>query len=210
MPKEMFWNIPEEKRTRFLDTAMTEFTTKSFEQVSVNSIIKKANISRGSFYTYFENLESLFKYIFMESVKKERVLHAKKILKNIDGDVFEFIRQLFKYDYDAFSEKGRYSLFRNYVHYIQTVKKGSIKEYIIEFILSEISESYDIHSIFDLKSMNITFEKFLDLLEIIVLIMLNTFLKAENENLNKEQAIELFNNRLNFLEFGLRKEDKKC
>jgi AcrR family transcriptional regulator len=42
MPKQMFLNIKEDKRQRFLDAAMSEFTSKSFEQVSVNSIIKKS------------------------------------------------------------------------------------------------------------------------------------------------------------------------
>ena len=76
MPKQMFLNIKEDKRQRFLDAAMSEFTSKSFEQVSVNSIIKKVGISRGSFYTYFDDLESLFNYLF-QSVKEERFKYAK-------------------------------------------------------------------------------------------------------------------------------------
>ncbi|MBU1019937.1 MAG: TetR/AcrR family transcriptional regulator, partial [Firmicutes bacterium] len=72
MPKQMFYNIPVEKQQMFIEAAMEEFTTKSFELVSVNSIIKKANISRGSFYTYFTDLDELFNYIF-ETVKTERL-----------------------------------------------------------------------------------------------------------------------------------------
>ena len=55
MPKDMFNHIPKEKQEMFLNVAIEEFTMKSFEQVSVNSIVKTAGISRGSFYTYFEN-----------------------------------------------------------------------------------------------------------------------------------------------------------
>jgi AcrR family transcriptional regulator len=65
MPKKMFYKIPVEKQEMFINAAIDEFTSKSFENTSVNSIIKKANISRGSFYNYFEDIEQLFNFIFV-------------------------------------------------------------------------------------------------------------------------------------------------
>lgn len=204
MPKPMFFNINEEKRNFFLDAAMTEFTEKPFNEISVNTIIKKANISRGSFYTYFDNLEALFNYL-MKSVKEERFQYARQLIKDARGDYFKFIKDLFLYDYDAFSSKGRYSLFRNYIHYIQQTKKGSLKDSLITDGLIEFTNSSaDLNNVFHYKEMNLCKDDFIDLIEVILIIMVNTFIKSENENLSKEDTITLFYKRISYLENGVK------
>ncbi|AIO18498.1 DNA-binding transcriptional repressor AcrR [Candidatus Izimaplasma bacterium HR1] len=206
MPKKMFFNIKEDKRNMFLDVAVEEFTTKSFEQVSVNTIIKKANISRGSFYTYFDDLEALFNYIIKEVINN-RFEYAKKLLQNCNGDYFLFIKSLFEYDFDSYSTSGKYSLFRNYIHYIQSSKKSSLKDAIIAKSLLGLIENNDIKSVFNFDELKINEQEFIDLLEIVVILMINTFLKSENENLSKKETIRLFNKRLSFIEYGVRKEN---
>jgi AcrR family transcriptional regulator len=57
--KEAFDKIPEEKRKRILDVATTEFADYGFENTSIQQIAKKAEISVGSVYKYFENKEEL-------------------------------------------------------------------------------------------------------------------------------------------------------
>jgi AcrR family transcriptional regulator len=202
MPRDLFFKISEEKRNMFLQVAIEAFTTKSFEQVSVNTIIKKANISRGSFYTYFDDLEALFNYIF-RFVKEERYMYAKELIKESKGDYFEFIRKLFAYDYDAYSKEGTYTLFRNYIHYIQATKKVPLQDVLLKG--SFLDGDSDINQFFDLKSMNMSKEGFLDLMEIVVIIMINTFMKSENENMDKTSVLKLFNNRMNLLEYGTKK-----
>ncbi len=205
MPKEMFFNISQEKREMIINAAVEEFTSKSFEQVSVNSIIKRAKISRGSFYTYFENLEELFNFIFSK-IREERSYYAKDLIKEANGDYFIFIKKLFVYDYDAFSQKNRYSLFRNYIHYIQTSKNVSLKETIIQFMKYDFTkEKHEVSDIFDYEKYEIDESEFVDLVEMTLLIIINTFLKSESEKLNKEEVISLFNKRINILEYGTRK-----
>lgn len=203
MPKNMFFNISEEKRKMFLSVATEEFTSKSFEQVSVNSIIKKAKISRGSFYTYFNDLESLFNYLF-QSIKEERIEYGKTLIKNTDGNFFTFIKDLFIYDFDAYKSDGKYTLFRNYIHYIQSVKKGSIKELIVMSVFKDISNGNSLDKIFDLKQYRINPDEFLDVIEIVILIMVNTFFKSENQNMTKEETVALFTQRINYLEKGIK------
>lgn len=206
MPKNMFFNISEEKRKMFLRVAMEEFTSKSFEDVSVNSIVKKANISRGSFYTYFNDLESLFNYLF-RTIRNERFSYAREIIKESNGDYFTFIKKLFVYDYDAFTNQGKYTLFRNYIHYIQFVKKGSLKDLLIIGSLDDLKQEVDLNQMFNFESYNITTEEFIDLIEVIILIMINTFLKSESHELKKEEAVALFNKRISYLEYGIRKSN---
>ena len=50
MPKPTFFRLPEEKRARLLNAAWDEFTRVSLSEASINSIIRAANIPRGSFY----------------------------------------------------------------------------------------------------------------------------------------------------------------
>lgn len=204
MPKDMFYKISKEKQTMFIDVAIDEFTSKSFEKVSVNTIIKKANISRGSFYNYFSDLEELFNYILKE-VKEDRINHAKTLLKKNNGDYFQFIRDLFRYDYDAFSQSGRYSLFRNYIHYIQSIKRGSLKEYLILTSIESFEiEGKSLNEIFKYEQYNLNKDDFLDLIEVLIILMINTFLKSESENLSKDEIIQLFNKRVSYLEYGLK------
>ena len=208
MTKQMFFNISTEKQNMFLQAAMSEFTTKPFEQVSVNTIVKKANISRGSFYTYFEDLESLFNYI-IQDVRNHRFIYAKKLIEECNGEYFAFIRNLFEYDFDNYSESGKYSLFKNYVHYIQSSKKGSLKTTLFIESLAQFAKGKSLADVFNLEDLNINEEEFLDLVEMVFILMINTYLKTENEKLSKEESIRLFNKRIGFIEYGVRKRDKK-
>jgi len=55
MPKSTFDNLPESKKQAIIIAARQEFAAVPFAEASINRIIKSANISRGSFYQYFEN-----------------------------------------------------------------------------------------------------------------------------------------------------------
>ncbi|MBN2604495.1 MAG: TetR family transcriptional regulator [Bacilli bacterium] len=205
MPKQMFFNISPAKQKMFLNVAIEEFTTKSFELVSVNSIIKKANISRGSFYTYFTDLDELFNYI-IEEVKKERLKYMMIILETSKGDFFEFVKNLFAYDFDQFQSEHRYSLFRNYIYYIQMSQKGSIKDTIIKGIFETLqSVGFSPEQIFDLTKYNISIEEILDVAEMIMLISVNTFMLSESCDYTKEEILSIFERRLNIFQYGVLK-----
>ena len=63
MCSETFLRLPEEKRTRFLDAAWEEFTKVPFAEASINKIVLRARIPRGSFYQYFTDKKELFAYL---------------------------------------------------------------------------------------------------------------------------------------------------
>lgn len=73
MPNSTFFNLPEEKRQRLMEAVWQEFTEVSYMDASINRIIQKAEISRGSFYQYFSGKQDLFAYLLqtvMEGLKK--------------------------------------------------------------------------------------------------------------------------------------------
>ena len=63
MATKTFLKLPQEKRERILEAAWAEFETVSFAEASINRIIRRAGISRGSFYQYFTDKEDLFIYL---------------------------------------------------------------------------------------------------------------------------------------------------
>ncbi|TGJ98784.1 TetR/AcrR family transcriptional regulator [Leptospira langatensis] len=58
--RETFDKIPEEKRTRILSVAIAEFANRGFNNANTNIIAKKAGISVGSLYKYFDTKEDFF------------------------------------------------------------------------------------------------------------------------------------------------------
>lgn len=88
MPSETFLRLPEEKRTRFLNAAWAEFTRTRFADASINQIIKRAGIPRGSFYQYFLDKDDLLAYL-LEEVRNHVKEEYRRILKANGGDIFQ-------------------------------------------------------------------------------------------------------------------------
>jgi TetR/AcrR family transcriptional regulator len=62
--KNTFNNLPAEKRELILREAVREFADCGFRQASVNRIVERTGIAKGSLYQYFANKEGLFLYVF--------------------------------------------------------------------------------------------------------------------------------------------------
>lgn len=66
--KAAFEKLPVEKQNRILSVARSEFADNGFENTSIQQIAKKAGISVGSVYKYFENKETLFTMVVQEGL----------------------------------------------------------------------------------------------------------------------------------------------
>ncbi len=66
--KATFDNIAPEKRERIINAATAEFALKGFENANINNIAKKADVSVGSLYKYFENKQDMFLTIIHYSI----------------------------------------------------------------------------------------------------------------------------------------------
>ena len=63
MPTERFYRLAKEKAEKIRIAAIQEFKRVPPDEASINKIIQSADISRGSFYTYFELLDHTVKWI---------------------------------------------------------------------------------------------------------------------------------------------------
>jgi len=92
--QKTFENLPDEKRQRVLSEATREFADHGYHQASVNRIVSRLGIAKGSLFKYFGNKQGLFEYLFGHAVAQ-----FKKPLKEIrdtpHGDFFQRIEQSF-------------------------------------------------------------------------------------------------------------------
>jgi len=59
-----FLNLPEDKQARIIEAALTEFADKGYPQASLNTIVARSGIAKGSLYQYFTDKTGIFLYIF--------------------------------------------------------------------------------------------------------------------------------------------------
>ena len=88
MPTERFYRLPKEKADAIRMAAIREFKRVPPEEVSINRIIRDADISRGSFYTYFEDKKELLKWLIADGVKETQRFYVKTIQTN-GGDIWD-------------------------------------------------------------------------------------------------------------------------
>lgn len=95
MPKETFINLPKEKRKLIEEVATDEFAEYGFEKASINRIVEKCKIAKGSFYQYFEDKKDLLMHI-MAIAGQKKVEHLSPILADpTQHDFFTTMRALY-------------------------------------------------------------------------------------------------------------------
>jgi len=67
-----FRHLPPDKQERVLDAALAEFADQGYHQASLNRMVARAGIAKGSLYQYFPNKEGMFSYIFQYALKLVR------------------------------------------------------------------------------------------------------------------------------------------
>lgn len=96
MPKETFYNLPQEKRNRIEDVAIQEFKEYNYDASSINRIVENSEISKGSFYQYFEDKKDLYKHIFSIIADKKLEYMSPVLMNPFKHDLFTLIREMYK------------------------------------------------------------------------------------------------------------------
>ena len=96
MPKQTFFNLPEEKRDAILGLAIEEFAENDYKNASISRIVAHAGIAKGSFYQYFEDKKDLYLYLIDLSTQEKTAMLAKNQPPAADMDVFSYIRWLLR------------------------------------------------------------------------------------------------------------------
>lgn len=96
MPTERFYRLSKEKQQSIYEAAKNEFARVPYEATSINQIVRNAKISRGSFYTYFENKEDAMLYVMRENYLQMRSLCENTLDQN-GGEYLGMLKVLFDY-----------------------------------------------------------------------------------------------------------------
>lgn len=78
MPLKTFSNLSPAKQENVLRVALEEFSEHGYQRTSINTIVKRLGIAKGSIFQYFRDKEGLFLFVFNISLEKVKVY-----LKNV-------------------------------------------------------------------------------------------------------------------------------
>ena len=123
MPKETFHNLEFNKKHKIIQAAIQEFTDHELHKSRVSNIIKMADIPRGSFYQYFEDIDDLYYYV-IDQVFDDIFQEGRQQARQTD-DLFEYARRTFEIDMDGFLNDKRHKFIMNVLKSI-----GSNVEYL--------------------------------------------------------------------------------
>lgn len=201
MPSNRFFNLPDEKRERIKNAAICELSNFSFDELSINRIIKNADIPRGSFYEYFENKFDLVNYL-MNDFHNQMTTYAKQAVSKCKGDIFELFEKLFSFVLDFGFAENNNQLFKNI---FSCLKYAEYNDFI--YIFSERSKLVDEYfSSFDFQQYNIKSKQELRcILDIILEIFRGEVAAAFVELKNKSEHKKYFVQKLSILKNGVLK-----
>lgn len=94
MPKETFFNLPEDKRNTILSCAIDEFAENDFESASISRLVAEAGIAKGSFYQYFEDKHDLYLHLLDEGARQKAAFLQNHPPPDETMGVFAYMRWL--------------------------------------------------------------------------------------------------------------------
>lgn len=84
------------RERELIDAALEEFATKSYDNASLNNIIKSAGISKGTFYYHFSDKQALYLYLLEHGVRAKWEFINSAIQEGLDISEVKDIFQMFK------------------------------------------------------------------------------------------------------------------
>lgn len=95
MPKEAFFNLPDNKQQKILNFSITEFSKNHYDAASISKIVREAGISKGSFYDYFENKKDLYKFLVELGTEEKLNCLNELPAPEPDAELFDYLRWQF-------------------------------------------------------------------------------------------------------------------
>ena len=94
MPKNTFFNLPEDKRMRILDASIAEFAAHPYKVASIANIVRQAKIAKSSYYQYFEDKQDLYRYLIQLCTEERLALLKTLPTPDPASDLFGYLRWL--------------------------------------------------------------------------------------------------------------------
>jgi AcrR family transcriptional regulator len=191
-----------ERKDELIAAAFDEFTLKSYENASLNNIIKTAGISKGTFYYNFENKMELY-LSMIEIAGRNQVEFINKHIKeqNVEAkDIFEELKLQFQMSGKfAITHPKYYKFIIMFVKEIEINKDlksafADSNDSLLDVLIKKAIKNGDFNNRF-----SIDFIK-----KIMQYLFTNYFgIFIEEEDYELEKMLENANNFVDFIKYGL-------
>lgn len=146
MPSQTFNRLKSNKKERIIEAALHEFARHDFEHVNIQNIIKDAQISRGSFYQYFEDLDDLFGLLVDVIVKEKKSYLFSHMSLPETAPFFDRIKELYRWGYQfALDHPNIFNASKSMMDHMQNTKNETVlsnQQGLIDYYKASIT--YDI------------------------------------------------------------------
>ena len=203
MPTKTFLNLPKTKQNIIIEASIKEFKRTLLKDASINKIIKDAEISRGSFYTYFDDINDLYIYS-LSNYQKEIIELTKKVLIKTNGNLIEATKLINDEIIDfCFKDKELFkNVFLNFNYDISIRNQTTCENIENKYKLIELIE------IIDKNNLNIkTEEEIFYIIDILINLIIHGLIEIFMERKTKEQIKIKLEKQLEILKNGIYKED---
>ncbi len=201
MPSATYYNLSKDKKERIFNAGVLEFSYHDFNEASVNTIVRIANISKGSFYQYFEDKNDFYWFIVMDIIYGQ-VGNYEVLLKLNKGDLFKSEEELFNHILVLFDD----AKYRNLIKHVYQTSYMEIASRLTSKANTIYIDMYDILMTFGFKGYNIkSKEDFLIVFNMLRNITNNTIMTMINEDLSKIETKNLYSKQLEVLGMGINK-----
>mgnify|MGYP000848861992 CR=1 FL=1 len=206
MPKQTFFNLPEQKRRTLLEAAEREFTRVPIYEASIANIIKIANIPRGSFYQYFEDKEDLYFYLLDEKLKEGREDFIGLLIKH-NGDIIDALTEMYNRFLVKLPDEEEHNFLKNAFLYATHKVENSLMD-MFDFTLNN-ERFKEISNLIDTQRLNIKENDLYHILQIVTAIAFRNFLEKISKRMTDEEAMEHFTYEIELIKYGIYKRDEQ-
>lgn len=203
MPRQTFFNLPEEKKDRIIQGAMAVFSTKALNEASVAEIVDQASISRGSFYQYFEDKLDLYLHLIGLFKRNYHNLLMTCFKKN-QGDFYASYKSYSRYYIDNITKSKKFGFFEKlYLNMNYALNRESIN---LMFTDSHKSALYQVVRLDNLKIS--TKAELLEVLQFLHELLNNSIMEGFWKNAPVEVTQDHFIKRLDWVFYGISRVEK--
>lgn len=204
MPKQTFFNLPKDKRDRIIQSAMIVFSSNSFNEASISEIIEGADISRGSFYQYFDDKLDLYMFLIGLFKKNYHSLMIKNFQK-YDGDFYLGYKDYSCFYIRSITESEKFGFFENlFLSMNYQLNRENIN------VLFTNDNKLRLYDAVSLDNVNIsTKEELMEVLQFLHELVNNSIMEGFWKNLSVEETQDIFLKRLDWVFNGIVSEKKE-
>jgi len=206
MPTERFLRLPKEKMGAIRRAAMNELMRVSPEEISINKIIQEAEISRGSFYTYFADKFDLIKWLISDKIQEHQSFY-EACMGEYKGNIWRVFDAVLKKDLKD-ADRG------DYVDIVENLVQSSLFASMIqENIEADNADEFGCNKTLNLNKLYQMLNKdvcpldiqgFYDLMELHMLILTLTLKMVLKDKAPAENAENYYRRHMRILEYGVR------